>query len=469
MDTLHTLGDRYDIESTLGRGGMATVYRGRDRVLDRPVAIKVLAERYAGDEQFVTRFKREARAAAGLNHTNIVAVFDTGDTDGRHYIVMEMVEGETLAELLKREGPLSPDRAARIAGTVARALASAHDNGLIHRDVKPGNVMLTSDGDVKVMDFGIARAATDDTLTQTGMVLGTASYLSPEQSRGDPVDHRSDVYSLGCVLYEMLTGRPPFEGDTPVGVAYKHVHEQPDPPSSLNREIPPEVEAVVMRALAKDPDARYATAEAFREALTAAVAGESTEPLVESTAVLPSADAASTQVLSHRPPAGGWLPVALIGALVLIAGIVVWALTGDQDTGRRPERQSPAAQRTQPPESPTVEPTVDPSVISISSAFLDLQELTTQGIQSGLVDEKTGEEILKESQKAIDEYEKGKVDKVDEHLGHAEEKIQEALLEGTMTEETATPLAISIGNLRAAMLAGQTSDAAAEGDEGDED
>ncbi|HJV05434.1 MAG TPA: protein kinase, partial [Actinomycetota bacterium] len=264
------LSDRYEVRSTLGRGGMAQVYRATDRVLGRTVAVKVLSRRFSEDRRFVARFRREAQASAGLNHPHVVSVFDTGSHDGVHYIVMEYVEGETLGAILAREGPLPLDRAARIAADVAEALESAHRQGLVHRDVKPGNVMIDRQGRVKVVDFGIARAAADDTLTQTGTVLGTASYLSPEQARGDRVDARSDVYSLGCVLYEMVTGRTPFAADSSVAMAFRHVNEEPRPPSELRPEVPAELDAVVMRALEKEPDHRFRSAAEMRGALLSA-------------------------------------------------------------------------------------------------------------------------------------------------------------------------------------------------------
>ena len=449
------LGDRYEIGAPLGRGGMATVYGGRDRVLGRAVAIKVLAERYAGDEKFVTRFRREARAAAGLNHANIVSVFDTGDSDGQHYIIMEMVDGETLADLLKREGPLSPDRATWITGSIARALHAAHGRGLIHRDVKPGNVMLTRDGDIKVMDFGIARAATDDTLTQTGMVLGTASYLSPEQSRGDPVDHRSDVYSLGCVLYEMLGGRPPFAGETPVGVAYKHVHERPEPLSTANPEIPAEVEAVVMRALEKDPADRYESAEEFRGALTSAVADASTEPLMEATGVLPGID--TTQPLPHRPRPRRWWPLALIGAILLIAGIAAVVLTGDERSDRRPGGVRTGAESTTPPAGNEVD-----------AALLTLVELVDQS--EALLPPDAAQGIIDEAGLAVEAYEADDLDEAIGHLAFADAGIEAARAEGTTPEETAQILHQGVAALREAMdLVAIPVESPSPVDEGDED
>jgi eukaryotic-like serine/threonine-protein kinase len=284
------LNGRYEIDSVLGQGGMAKVFRGTDQVLGRTVAIKVLSPQFADDAQFVARFRREAQAAAALNQPNIVGVFDTGSQGDVHFIVMEYVEGRTLRDVIRAEGPLLPERAAEIADAVARALETAHEAGMVHRDIKPGNIMLTSDGEVKVMDFGIARTSTGDTLTQTAAVLGTASYLSPEQAQGQPVDARSDLYSLGCVLYEMSTGRPPFSGDSPVAIAYKHVKDDPVAPSRINPDVPSDLEAVILKSMAKNPANRYQTAAEMRQDLgrlmqglptlaTPVMAGDATEML----------------------------------------------------------------------------------------------------------------------------------------------------------------------------------------------
>jgi beta-lactam-binding protein with PASTA domain/predicted Ser/Thr protein kinase len=292
------LNGRYEVEEMLGQGGMARVFRGTDSVLGRNVAVKVLSPQYAGDDQFVVRFRREAQAAAGLNHPNIVSVYDTGSQGDVHYIVMEYVEGRTLRDVVRQEGPILPERAAEIGQAVARALATAHHAGLVHRDIKPGNIMLTRDGEVKVMDFGIARTSTGDTLTQTAAVLGTASYLSPEQAQGATVDARSDIYSLGCVLYEMLTGRPPFTGDSPVAIAYKHVREDPVPPGRINPDVPDSLEAVVMKSMAKNPENRYQSADELGEDLERAAQGMPT-------LATPLLAGESTQVVTRRMPDEG--------------------------------------------------------------------------------------------------------------------------------------------------------------------
>ncbi|HEY8546217.1 MAG TPA: Stk1 family PASTA domain-containing Ser/Thr kinase [Acidimicrobiales bacterium] len=263
---------RYELHRRLGRGGMAEVYLARDQMLDRAVAVKVLFPALATDPGFVERFRREAQSAAGLNHPNIVGVYDWGEANGTYFIVMEYVEGESLAELIQHEGRLDPDRAAEIASDIAAALGFAHRNGgVIHRDVKPGNVLITREGAVKVADFGIARAisdTSDQNLTKTGSVMGTATYFSPEQARGAGVDPRSDVYSLGCVIYEMVTGRPPFQGENAVAIAYKHVQEAVVSPRLVDPAIPDTLEAIILKCLAKNPNNRYPSAQDLRADLT---------------------------------------------------------------------------------------------------------------------------------------------------------------------------------------------------------
>lgn len=338
------LNGRYELHKRIARGGMADVVLARDQLLERPVAVKILFAEYSNDSAFVERFRREAQAAAGLNHPNIVGVYDWGREANTYFIVMEYVDGRSLADVLRTEGTLHPDRAADVATDVAAALGFAHRNGVVHRDVKPGNILISSTGLVKVTDFGIARAishTTEDALTQTGSVMGTATYFSPEQAQGKAVDPRSDLYSLGVVMYEMVCGRAPFQAENPVAVAYKHVQEQVVPPSQISPTIPASYEAITMRLLAKSADARYASAEdlrsdlrRFRQGLSVQGAPEATQAVGAATAML------STQAMT---PAGGtqampdhydakpakrktaWFAVGLILAALVVGGLVFFA------------------------------------------------------------------------------------------------------------------------------------------------
>src|SRR3954462_4535504 len=276
------VGGRYEEGEPLGRGGMADVRRGIDNRLGRAVAIKRLRVDLASDSTFQARFRREAQSAASLNHPTIVSVYDTGeepDPNGSGitipYIVMELVTGKTMRDLIREGRKIMPERALEITSGVLEALDYSHRAGIVHRDIKPGNVMLTPQGQVKVMDFGIARAVADtsSTMTQTAAVIGTAQYLPPEQARGETVDARSDLYSTGCLLYELLTGRPPFTGDSPVAIAYQHVRENPVPPSRVDPDVPPWADAIVLKAMAKSPADRYQTAPDMRAALRRPASG----------------------------------------------------------------------------------------------------------------------------------------------------------------------------------------------------
>src|SRR4051812_45996753 len=338
------IGGRYELGELLGRGGMAEGRKGTDIRLGRTVAVKRLRTDLAADPTFQARFRREAQSAAGLNHPNIVSVYDTGEEmspDGSHvqpYIVMEFVAGRTLREVLNDGRKVLPERALEITSGILQALDYSHRAGIIHRDIKPANVMLTPAGDVKVMDFGIARAISDgtSTVTQTQAVVGTAQYLSPEQARGETVDSRSDVYSTGCVLFELLAGRPPFVGDSPFSVAYQHVREQPQPPSAYNPDVPPELDAIVLKSLAKRVKNRYQSAAEMQRDIQAYLEGR---PIAAPTAVgapvPPPLPADSTSFFQENAPyqeeerrRRRW-PIILLVILVLalLAGAVALGLT----------------------------------------------------------------------------------------------------------------------------------------------
>ncbi|WP_052459716.1 Stk1 family PASTA domain-containing Ser/Thr kinase [Tessaracoccus massiliensis] len=392
------LGNRYELDQIIGRGGMAEVWRARDVRLERDVAVKRLRVDLASDPTFQARFRREAQSAAGLNHPNIVAVYDTGEQIDQAsqvsvpYIIMELVEGITLREVLRGGRKLVPERALEFTAGVLDALAYSHRAGIIHRDIKPANVMMTSNGTVKVMDFGIARAVADTsaTMTQTAAVVGTAQYLSPEQARGEKVDNRSDIYSVGCLLYELLTSQPLFKGDSPVSVAYQHVREQPVPPSQIDPEVTPEMDAIVLKSLAKDPRDRYQDASEFREDILRAMNGQPVlagAPVDVPTQVIPSDPMTATArrgVMPAEPPLAsapspppehledldkeeeeeeeepksrtGVIVLGILGALVLIGLLIgLWFLLNPG--GREVASPSPSPSVTATTPTPTTEPT----------------------------------------------------------------------------------------------------------------
>ena len=340
MATASRVGGRYRVERVLGYGGMATVYLAWDEELDRPVGVKVLADNLSADDAFRTRFLREARAAARLNHANVVSVLDAGEDSGRPYIVMEYVEGETLADALRRRGRFSADEAVALALQACAGLAHAHAAGLVHRDVKPQNLLLRNDGTLKVADFGIVRAAEATQLTATGTVLGTAAYLAPEQATGSDVTEAADVYALGAVLYELLTGRTPYGSESVSDLVRKQAGEPVTAVRELAPDVPPGVEAVVTRALAPHPESRPSSAEELARALEAAGAERPTEPLVP--------PGAPTVPLRHRPrrhvvTRSRTAVAALVMAtlLALAAAFVLISSERDDGAARAPTRVQP--------------------------------------------------------------------------------------------------------------------------------
>ncbi|MDQ4041247.1 MAG: protein kinase, partial [Actinomycetota bacterium] len=294
---------RYSIVRRIGSGGMADVYCAQDLQLGRKVALKLLYRRFAEDEEFVERFKREASSAAGLQHPHVVGVYDRGEWDGTYYIAMEYLEGRSLKQILQEEGPLAPERAVDVVLQILQAARFAHQRGIVHRDIKPHNVILDDEGRAKVTDFGIARAGASD-MTETGSIMGTAQYLSPEQAQGHAVGPRSDLYAIGIVLYELLCGRVPFDGDSPVTIALKQVSELPIPPSAYNPVIPPELDAIVLHALEKEPERRFANADEFAAALQEARATMVAVPAGQATAVfgaIAAADPTAPAALAGPP------------------------------------------------------------------------------------------------------------------------------------------------------------------------
>jgi eukaryotic-like serine/threonine-protein kinase len=375
MELPNDLTERYQLTAHLARGGMADVYQGHDRLLNRKVAVKILHSQLSNDEAFVKRFRKEAQAAANLTHPNIVGIYDWGQLDNTYFIVMELVEGRSLREVLKSEGTLLPRRAVEIAADMSAALSVAHRAGLVHRDIKPGNILLSPDGTVKVTDFGIARAWDDSQeLTRTGSVMGTATYFSPEQAQGSKADERSDVYSVGIVLYEMLAGAPPFRGDNPMAVAYQHVSQDAAAPSSINADVPASLDGIVLKAMAKNPEERYQTAEEMRQDLWAALQGKTPVAAAAPLAVVPGAvlvaeDDSATRMMTRavppatappdqgyrvleEPPSSNLAFVVGTFALLITLGVLVY-LVLNLLTGA----------------SPTVEESVEvPRVVGLSSA-----------------------------------------------------------------------------------------------------
>jgi eukaryotic-like serine/threonine-protein kinase len=442
-DSPRVLADRYELRAPLGRGGMGVVHRGYDLVLEREVAVKIVAPDQAVDESTIRRFRREARSAAALNHRHVVAVHDTGSDGDAHYIVMELVEGPTLADLIATQGPFGIERTVRTMRGVCGALEAAHDNGIVHRDVKPNNIMFDRHGEPKVADFGLALATTD--VTRTSTIYGSAPYMAPEQARGEDVDHRVDIYALGCVLHEMLTGRPPFAGDQPLAIVSQHLHEDPPAPTRSRPDLPAAFDDVVLRCLAKDPQDRYPDAGALLDDLEGA-ADHATRRIGSATTA-----AAGAGVAGHGDvPAGDRQPeaegsqgehaageqraprsrrTAAALALALLAGAALLAILGLPDDGDPPapfadeEAEEPAD-----PEEPQLT-----GVAAVRDATFDVIEVLDEGVEAGDVSDDAHEEIRDEVREVVvkagdDEWEDA-FDEVEE----VREKVDDNVADGEVS------------------------------------
>jgi hypothetical protein len=472
-----TLAGRYELLEVLGRGGMGVVYRANDLVLHRTVAVKVLPAVLAQEQPtHVARFEREARAAASLMNPNVVAVFDTGIDEATRFIAMEYVNGASLAAILGDQAPLAPDRALKIGEQVADALAAAHAAGLIHRDVKPANVMLDEDGSVKVLDFGIARGPDHTTLTQEQSVLGSAAYMAPEQARGERADERSDIYSLGCLLYAMLTGRPPFGGDSAAAVLHQQVNANVRPPRQTNRSVSPALDALVMAMLAKSPARRPQSAAQVRAQLAALQAPAAVPPGRPAPARAPRvgrAPTAVTRVLGDtavtraiaaiRPRRRAQLTVAAVaGCVVLLALVLLLAGGGSSPSA---QRGSTAARRT-PKTVSTAKATTTAkaaapraatssaaaSTPSVAEAASALASLIAQDLQAGSVAQPAARQITKGLGAILGPFGSGNALDAQRRLGDLAQLTSVLEGRGEIGQAAVAPLNVALGSLGAALV-----------------
>jgi serine/threonine protein kinase len=450
------LGGRYRLREVLGTGGMATVWRGTDDVLGRDVAVKVLSPQFATDAGFVARFNREARNVAALSNSHIVTVFDCGIDDATPYIVMELVSGRTLRQVLDEAGALPPGEAVAIAAAVCEALDAAHTAGLVHRDIKPANIVL-SGRDVKVLDFGIAKAQLPAGGTRTNGVLGTAAYLSPEQASGEPVGPQSDLYSLGCVLFEMLTGAPPFAADSEVGVAYRHVHDDPGLPSARRTAIPAKLDWIAGRLLAKKPADRPAGALAAREGLLTAIAPDQTAVLASppGSGVGVSAANATYRWRASEPV----LAMCLLAALAALAVVLLTepakpaaptALSNQPPPTYQAHQSSPAGQATSPPPAPPRDHGLSP-LASAVGAFAGELEAAQADRQ---VSEQAGQNLFSELQQLLFNTPRQNATQVEQQYSQLVEQFDQYRAQGQINGSAAPTLRSEISAIGTALGAG---------------
>ena len=456
---------RYELVEVIGRGGMGAVYRAVDRVLGRSVAVKLLPGLLADqDPTSVARFEREARAAAALNHPAVVAVYDTGVDETSRFIVMELISGRSLEAILRDEGPLEPDRAAGIAARVADALAAAHAAGIVHRDIKPANVMVTEDGSAKVLDFGIARAMDGTTLTQNASVLGTAAYMAPEQALGRPADERSDIYSLGCVLYALLTGRPPFTGERAAAVLHQHASIAPRSLRVENSRVSADLDALVLQMLAKSPDDRPQTAAQVREQLTRPTADRL---VTAATARLDQTTATRPLPRPERPDRRRLLVAGALAALLLVIAVVALApggssppTTGNTSQAKtsgqttRPASTITTGAATSPPArasstSPTTSTATQPT--SVSGAAGALTALATRDAQAGSIDQQAAQQITSALSDILNSYQTGHSTDAQHKLSDLSQHVSMLEQQGHIASAAAPTLNQALTNLSTAL------------------
>jgi serine/threonine-protein kinase len=476
---LRTLGGRYELAEVIGRGGMGTVYRATDLTLRRVVAIKVLPAALADqDPSHVARFEREARAAAALSNPGVVAVYDTGVDEQVRYIVMEYVDGRSLDAILREHGRLPVEEAIRVGTGVADALSAAHAVGIVHRDIKPGNVMIATNGAVKVLDFGIAQSGDGTAITRTSTVVGTAAYMAPEQAAGHPADGRSDIYSLGCVLYATLAGRPPFTGEAVAAILHQHASVEPPP---LDRNVPPWLAALVLQMLAKRPADRPQTAAEVRDRLTRGPAGVS-EPTAMTARLAPLAELTAATARLDRRPARGRRRWPAILALLAVALIVLIVLLSDAGSGHRPtatathrprrarhRRPHPrtvtttthASSTTTTPttgsSSTTTTTTSSPPALTVAGAAGALTALVTQDSQAGSIDQPAAQQITGALGDILHSYESGNTADAQHKLGDLIQQVSMLQTHGDITSTAAGPLDQAISRFGTALASAPAS------------
>jgi eukaryotic-like serine/threonine-protein kinase len=489
-----TLVGRYELAEVLGRGGMGTVYRATDLVLGRTVAVKVLAAALAEEDPIhVARFEREARAAASLSDPAVVAVYDTGADEATRFIVMEYVAGRSLAAILRDKAPIEPHRAVNIAERMAEALAAAHGAGIVHRDVKPGNVMVADDGSVKVLDFGLARALDGTALTQTASVLGTAAFMAPEQALGERIDERSDIYSLGCVLYAMLAGRPPFTGETAAAITHQHVHVDPRPLHEANRRVPPPLDALVLQLLAKSPADRPQSAGRVRDRLGQTLGEPPATGVSRTPTARPQRTPATTRILPHaaRVKHGRLATAAAVCGGVLLVVVIALASGGSSRHLAPPARfastaskstPAPAVSRTTATRSsgasastPAAAPSNTAPATTVPRAAGALTSTVTQELESGKIDHNAAQQITKALGDILNSYGMGHATDAQHKLADLAKKMETLETRRDISSTAASPLSAALGSLSTAIASSapatpqtHTGPSAAEGQPGDE-